>query len=344
MSDSASQQRAMPPLFVAELVTSSTLDEVVDRFLDQAGERFGSFAVGIYVHDHATGRPAVAQVRGLGSYYVSTYERRGRDQDPVVQSALRHRTVQDSDSLMPPAQWRRLPIVQEVFTPHAMARVLCAPFVVGNEVIGTLNLARHDHQPRFDDLDRDAARTAAAVLGIAVTAVGEQTSLHRENQQLRAALDRCRTPVVVTDLDLARRHVNAPATHLFERIGVTAHELEQLLDVDGEQAVRSWTAQDSDGSDVNVTVTSQRLPASPDVVVSVLGVGDGPGRTLDPQVRDQLTAREAEIAACALEGKPDSEIADALFLSAHTVKHHMKAIYAKLGVHTRAELMTRLLG
>lgn len=344
MTDSP-DQRSMPPLFVADLVAAGSLEQMVDRFLDQASERFGSFAVGVYVHDHATGRPAITRVRGLGSYYVSAYERRGRDQDPVVQSALRDRTLRDSDSLMSRSEWRRLPVVREVFTPHAMERVLCAPFVVGNEVVGTLNLARGDHEPRFDDLDRDAARTAAAVLGIAVTAVNERVSLERESRQLRAALDQCRTPVVVTDLDAARRHANAPAAHLFDRIGVAGHELERLLDVEDDRAVRSWTAQDTDGSEVTVTVTSQRLASDSEVVVSVLSVRDDrPGRVLDAQVRDQLTAREAEIVRLALEGRRDSEIAGELYLSTHTVKHHIKAIYAKLGVHSRAELIALLLG
>jgi len=343
MVESASDPaRALPPLLVAELVTSPTVDDLLRRFLDDATQRLGAFAVGVYVHDHATGRPAIAQVRGLGSYYVSSYERHGRDQDPVVQAALREREVRDSDSLMPQTEWRRLPVVREVFGPHAMARVLCAPFVVDGEVAGTLNLARHDDQPAFSDFDRDAARTAAAVLGIAVSAADERRSVERERTQLRAALDRCRTPVIVTDLDVARRHLNAPAVELFQKIGVAGHDLVQLLDED-ERGARSWTAPDGDGGELVITVTSQRLPDNPEVVVSVLGVEDRGARDLDPSVRQMLTEREADIAAWALRGRSDSEIADQLFLSTHTVKHHMKSIYAKLGVHSRVQLLTRLL-
>ncbi|MBM7517502.1 LuxR family transcriptional regulator [Nocardioides nitrophenolicus] len=335
---------SLPPLLVAELVTSPTVDDLLRRFLDEATHRLAAFAVGVYVHDHATGRPTVAQIRGLGSYYVNSYERYGRDQDPVVQAALRGRQVADSDSLMSPDEWRGLPVVRDVFAPHAMARVLCAPFVVGGEVAGTLNLARHDDQPAFSDADREAARTAAAVLGIAVAAADERRSVERERTQLRAALDRCRTPVVVTDLDAARRHLNAPALDLFAKIGVAGQELVQLLDCDDERGVDSVTAPDGHGGQMVITVTSQRLPDHPEVVVSVLGLeGAGVG-DLDPSIRQLLTEREADVAACALRGRSDREIADELFLSPHTVKHHIKSIYAKLGVHTRVQLLTRLRG
>jgi predicted transcriptional regulator len=37
-----------------------------------------------------------------------------------------------------------------------------------------------------------------------------------------------------------------------------------------------------------------------------------------------------------------AEIADELFLSAHTVRDHVKAIFAKVGVSSRGELVARL--
>ncbi|WP_436697916.1 LuxR C-terminal-related transcriptional regulator [Nocardioides sp. BYT-33-1] len=336
--------QALPPALAADLVAARSVEEMVDRFLSEAIDRLGAFAVGVYVHDQATGQPAFTEVRGLGSYYVRSYERHGREQDPVVQVAMSSHALCDSDALMPEEQWRRLPVVREIFGPHAMARVLCAPFVVGGRVVGTLNLARHDEQPRFDDADRSAARTAAAVLGTAVVAVSERTSLARERDQLIAALDRCRTPVVVTDLRTAARHVNAPAAELVARTGMTGRELSLLLECDEVRAVRSWDGPGESGT--GIVATSQRLPGDAEVVVSVLDVpardAGAVERGIDPELAGALTPREAEIAACALRGRSDREIAAELFLSTHTVKHHMKAVYAKLGVHSRAQLLARL--
>jgi DNA-binding CsgD family transcriptional regulator len=55
-----------------------------------------------------------------------------------------------------------------------------------------------------------------------------------------------------------------------------------------------------------------------------------------------LTPREREIAQLLTRGATNDEIARALWISRHTVKDHVKAIYAKLEVASRAELSAKL--
>ena len=52
---------------------------------------------------------------------------------------------------------------------------------------------------------------------------------------------------------------------------------------------------------------------------------------------EPLSARELDILRLLADGLTNDEIARALFLSVNTVKTHLKAIYGKLGVHTRRE-------
>ena len=56
-----------------------------------------------------------------------------------------------------------------------------------------------------------------------------------------------------------------------------------------------------------------------------------------------LSKRELEVACHLLDGKTYREIASGLFVSPHTVRDHIKAIYAKLEVHSRAELVKKML-
>ena len=49
-----------------------------------------------------------------------------------------------------------------------------------------------------------------------------------------------------------------------------------------------------------------------------------------------LTAREAEVLRLLAAGLSDAQIAERLFLSLHTVKTHLRAIYGKLGVPSRS--------
>jgi len=55
-----------------------------------------------------------------------------------------------------------------------------------------------------------------------------------------------------------------------------------------------------------------------------------------------LTPREREVALLLTRGATNENVARALWISRHTVKDHVKAIYAKTGVASRAELSARL--
>lgn len=56
-----------------------------------------------------------------------------------------------------------------------------------------------------------------------------------------------------------------------------------------------------------------------------------------------LSERETEILALLCKGMNARSIASTLFLSAHTIKTHVKNIYRKLHVHSRAEAVSKAL-
>lgn len=57
-----------------------------------------------------------------------------------------------------------------------------------------------------------------------------------------------------------------------------------------------------------------------------------------------LTAREVDVALLVLRGLPTRAISDELHISAHTVQDHLKAVFDKVGVRSRRDLVIRLLG
>jgi len=59
--------------------------------------------------------------------------------------------------------------------------------------------------------------------------------------------------------------------------------------------------------------------------------------------RVQLSPREQEIVRMVAKGHPNKVIADVLNISAWTVCTHMRRIFAKLGVGSRAAMIARLL-
>jgi DNA-binding CsgD family transcriptional regulator len=58
--------------------------------------------------------------------------------------------------------------------------------------------------------------------------------------------------------------------------------------------------------------------------------------------RSALTAQELQVGLLLAEGRTTREAAAALFLSPKTVEYHLRKVYTKLGIHSRAELTTAL--
>jgi len=63
-----------------------------------------------------------------------------------------------------------------------------------------------------------------------------------------------------------------------------------------------------------------------------------------PRPAKALTPRELQIALLLAEGRTTREAAAALFLSPKTVEYHLRHVYLKLGITSRAELAASLAG
>lgn len=61
-------------------------------------------------------------------------------------------------------------------------------------------------------------------------------------------------------------------------------------------------------------------------------------RRREPDTADDLTPQERQIALLLADGRSTREAAAAMFLSPKTIEYHLRNVYSKLGIHSRAEL------
>jgi NarL family two-component system response regulator YdfI len=115
-----------------------------------------------------------------------------------------------------------------------------------------------------------------------------------------------------------------------------------------------WTAEAFDRGGARAGFAVLGSGASPDeLVAAVVAVAAGlvatqpatlaRGRITSPQVleNERLSPREVDVLAELARGAPNKHIAGRLGISEHTVKFHISSIFAKLGVSSRTEAVTR---
>ena len=99
---------------------------------------------------------------------------------------------------------------------------------------------------------------------------------------------------------------------------------------------------ESHARSLGVTGVVPRTWPGRDIAAAARGVALGKSFfSAEPDPPDLLTGREHAVLAMLVAGATNREIAAKLYLSPHTVKDHVSAIYRKLRVRNRAEAVVR---
>lgn len=242
------------------------------------------------------------------------------------------------------------PRYREIMRPLGLGDELRAALIAGERCWGYLCLHREDGRTGFTPGERStlarlaphlgyALRTAALVTG-ARSAVGIRPGV--------VLLERGLTPVAMT---------------------TEAEELLSMLEHDGRgplpiavRTVATALAAIETGTAPQGLLPSVRVPTRSGLWLTLhaarLANLDGGGGAVTVVVEPVepratvplvlaahgLSAREAEVAMLVLRGRPTAAIAAELHLSAHTVQDHLKSVFDKVGVRSRRELVSHLLG
>jgi DNA-binding CsgD family transcriptional regulator len=312
-------------------ITSAQPDEIRARVVDAirtvAPRDVAIFADSVRVEDrefwtniHVTGDDDIARAGDMltGAPVVGVSWLPSELEPGVVNRFVSIREFYDDDYLS------TLPIEQNFFRPLRVRDQLRAVMFDGDQFIGWIGLARRG-------TNRDRFRP------------GEVARLQRVASEVKAALVAARA---VEDENLADAicAVFAPEG----RIEHASMAFSRWLSDDRESYLRTWVRRFDAGHDQRVTkvlagaqVRMLRMDG-PTGVRYMVTVDRAQRFTLDR--RHWLTPRQLEVAELAIAGATNAEIARYLGISGETVKSHIKNIYRRLHVGTRAELAALLSG
>ena len=225
---------------------------------------------------------------------------------------------------------------------------LRAVFRTGDACWGSVALVRGEGQPDFSD--EEVAFVARVGEHIAH---GLRDALLREAAS--AAIADHAPGVIVLDRDGSVRSLTDQARFWLEQFPPdrgTGLELPAVVHAVARRALRAapWpearrhaSLRLSSGGWLTVHAASLQVDGLDPSAVAVT-LAPAAGAEMEPLrlALHGLTPREREVAQLLTRGATNDEIGRALWISRHTVKDHVKAIYAKLEVASRAELSAKL--
>jgi len=235
---------------------------------------------------------------------------------------------------------------RDLLEPSGIPHELRAAFVVRGRVWGAVHIARRESSGAFTRRDAEVLAQVAPAI-----AAGIRGSL-RFDAARRASGPEAPGLVVIDaagDVEL----ITPPALPLLEGIAAPG------VDVGGGQlpgpviALASFVrSEDGAAGGTNVVTVpgrdgwvtlhaSKPDPAAARVAV-VIEVASGPRAATVRLEAHGATAREREVATLIARGLTNTEIAEALVLSPHTVGDHVKSLFEKLEVGSRQELVARV--
>ena len=240
----------------------------------------------------------------------------------------------------------------DIMEPLGLGDELRAALLTGGQCWGYLCLHRTDHPLGFTDTEA----ALIARLGPHIAHSLRQSLLL--NGSAAAGLPRAPGVVLLAD-DLSVVAITEEAEHLLsllDRDGSTALELpaavhtvaaalaslEQGTAVAG--ALPSTRVRTTTGHWLRVHASRLRGSAGEGRITVVVEPIDARATTSLLLAAHGLTPREAAVANQVLRGASTGLIADTLHISRYTVQDHLKAVFDKVGVRSRRELVGRLLG
>jgi DNA-binding CsgD family transcriptional regulator len=231
---------------------------------------------------------------------------------------------------------------RELLRPLDIRGELRAALVVDGACWGCFAFFREDPMDFTAD-ERDFAHDVASLLGNSFRAAGVRARMTGRVAALWPGL-------ILIGEDRRVESITTPARKWLEELGFPGdvnHDPLPYALITVAERVRG-----------NVGEASARVLGASGDWIQVLGspaLGGDPGRvavilqaatipSIAPLISAAygLTARERELTDLVLRGCATAEIARRLFISPHTVQGHLKAIFAKTGVRSRRDLVSRV--
>lgn len=360
--------------FYGRLLSCTTYEQMGTHLLEPLNQRLdATSSVFLQFFDLPSEQNLVGRRCYIGSNprSVDVYVEGVYNVDPVLQPSLRWmRSGSDGQGafvtlLSAIPGWRDNAYYQQFLRPfdigHVLAVAVPVRSVLGGEMMCLGFHRAHEAQP-FTPGEVGRLRELVPVVQAVLSNLAYREAVNLSGTLLDAVSDAgTGMGFVVLDEDLLVRHANGRGLQQLGLYDVRLRDAAQRSGVFGELRQRLLRMPCAAGHRGHFTLATADLVTgrshSLDVDVRVYRSSDGQvhyllvtGETGERRALDaacarlELSERETEVARLICAGQSNAEIGRGLGIALRTVENHLRSVYAKVGVNSRTQLVSRLLG
>jgi DNA-binding CsgD family transcriptional regulator len=314
------------------------LEELEEDYLRYITPLIPSHAVALYYFKPNKPQPIRIAANGVDEDFLSYYEIKGRNLDPLRGWITTNRTPYLSQLLLGLKGWQDHPIYRVVGT-AAIDYAMQSPLICGNEIIGTLNFGRDVAEGIYTKLDLQAVSILSQFLGLAIPNSLVRSNLSNRQQQFCQAMENVQQGIVIADSDHKVQYANKAAQKLISRT-LGPHKPARRLSL----IIRDAYLNNGESGTVKEDKLLARFcPVPGSKVKQTIALLDEIAPPSDFAIlQEYLTGREIDVLRLVEQGMQNREIAEVLYVSINTIKRHLDNIYCKLRVNSRTELIAKV--
>lgn len=312
------------------------LEEIEMEYLRYIAPIIPAHATALYLFKPGKSDPIRIAGKGVNEEFLTYYETRGRELDPLRGWITKNRSPYQSQLLLGLEGWKHHPVYQVVGT-MGIDFAMQAPIVSGSEIIGTLNFGREVREGPFTQIDLRAVSVVSNFLHMAIANTLGRKESRQYQENFFLSLDHVQQGIVITDSDCTVRYANQTAKWLACRTLNPDRPAKQLSALIHKERQQRHT-----GTMKNEKLAGSFCPLPGSQLKQTLVLLNELSPSLSQSCfGNLLTRREFEVLQLVECGLRNHEIAERLFVSVNTIKRHLDNLYAKFNVNSRTELVAK---
>jgi DNA-binding CsgD family transcriptional regulator len=330
-----------------------------DAALERVAAFVGAIGVGLGMQDMESHHFRGLASRGIDLDLSQNYRRLASTNKIWIEIGRRRQPLTDR-MVMPKADFLRSELYADWFRPHGFHGVMAAPALFKNKASVVLVTFRDKRREDFERADLKKIKGLAYHFGQALSMRKDREQAQQELAAAKVALDEVPDAILFVDYKAHLKHANKAGQIMLDRGTVIRRLLSGRLEIRDRRADQSLAAMIAGarggefafsgcelGRFVMRVQPCMRGAGGSDTGIMLIRIIDLNRKGEPPtavRVRERLglSLRQSEVIAELARGGTEATVARKLSIKESTVHEHIRRVYDKLELGSRAELVALL--